>query len=1014
MGTKTELEDRLFPAILDDDSLFPLSRKVQAAISRSPQRRKRHRDRPDVLPADPLLGSLNLTPEGTSGEQFQSEISASVKVSGKLFLLSSGGGNTLQVVDATNPANAILKARVSLEGYTSQSVAAFDHWVAVALSPEDYRDSPAKGRVRFYRLSKNGTLKLIQEVEVGYLPDGIAFNEKGTQLVVANEGEPNRDYSLDPIGSIGIIDIKGRTGRERFSYTELSFEGVTLPEGLRISGPAGTSPAEDIEPEYVSIRGQYAYVTLQENNGVAKVNLATKRIQQVFALGSVDFSQQLLDLTDRDNGIKPKLGQPYAGLRMPDGIAAYRVKGKEYFITANEGDGREYGDYTDEERRDRLKTLAEDSTPPYTAFGSRSITIFDAQSGSPLWDSGNTLQTLAIAAGVYDDGRSDDKGVEPEGVVVAQVGRRSYAIVGMERTTRSMLAVFDVTDPAATHLVTSTILDGSLSPEGLLVIDAKESSTGRSTLVVSNEVSNTLNFIDLEALIASDPVAGAGTFSQTMLKDVEGGSSLTLSSLLTTGEFTNGLTPGSSVYTAPGILDGMGAFRNEEGTYTLLVNSELRAALGYEYSVEGFDGPVTGARISKFIVDIDEDDNAANGYQSRILRGGLAYDKVISRDTNGFDRFCSAVLVEAHSFGSGRGFADRIYLTGEETDQGPGGAVYALDVATDDLYEVAGFGRAGFENITLIDTGNVNTVAALLLDDSTAPLYLWVGEKTAGGFLERNGLAADQGTLYAWKPPETLDLSYGEPKPDTADLNALDLSTPIAGSWVALGSGTEVAALSAVDLRQRAFDHGALELIRLEDGAINPLNGQQVVFNTTGGSGDDLYGGVYTLDFSSAFAANGKLATTGATTLKVIYDGDRLGDPTDGIRSPDNLAWSADGLIYIQEDRSAPFGTQEASIWKLDPNHFEPLTGQAVTERWAQIDRSAVPIDYGQTDPVPLDIGNWESSGIIDVSSLYGTVAGSYFLADVQAHSLKDGNLNGSSYLVEGGQINLIHQNTGI
>ena len=94
------------------------------------------------------------------------------------------------------------------------------------------------------------------------------------------------------------------------------------------------------------------------------------------------------------------------------------------------------------------------------------------------------------------------------------------------------------------------------------------------------------------------------------------------------------------------------------------------------------------------------------------------------------------------------------------------------------------------------------------------------------------------------------------------------------------------------------------------------------------------------------------------------------------------------------------------------------MTGASIGDplRWAQIDRSAVPTVYGQSDANPVtsptdpDIGNWESSGIIDVSALYGADPGSFFLANVQAHSLRNGNLVGSGYLVEGGQIDLIQQ----
>jgi hypothetical protein len=1017
--------------------------------------------RPAPAPVNPLLGSLDLsiTPTTPPTEQLQSEISTTVTMGGQVFVVSSGGGDTLQVSNSTDPANLTLEERVQFTGYKSQSVASYGNLLAVALSPSDYATNGGRGVVRFYRVGTDGTLAFLEDVQVGYLPDSIAFNDQGTKLVIANEGEPINGYATDPAkdpaGSIGIIDIQGLLN-PRFSTTDLRFDNILLPAGIRLSGPsvpAGRTPSQatDIEPEYVSILGNYAYVTLQENNGVAKVNLATNTIEKVFGLGTVDFKNQLVDLTDRDNTsgpntsfFKPLLGQSYEGLRMADGIAAYSVQGKDFFVTANEGDGRDgapWSPYSDEVRgsgnANRVKRLADDdkvgSPDRITTFGSRSITVFDADSGDVLWDSGNTLQSVAFAAGVYDDARSDDKGVEPEGIVVAQLNGRSYAIVSLERTTSSMLAVFDVTDPTAGKFVTSAVIPGSVSPEGLHIVDANQSPSGRPQLVVSNEVSNTLNVFDLEALIAAPPVAGAGTFQSTMLKDAAGGPALKISSLITNGEFSNGLNPGDSVYAPTGIFDGMGAYDNGNGTYTLLVNSELGSTAGYGYLVNGV--ALTGARVSKFIVDKDADDNASNGYQSSIVSGGIAYSAIYDAngalvsnssqvEGGGFGRFCSSTYIGANSFGGGRGFADGIYLTGEEN--GNVGRFWALDTATGGFWSLPGLGRAGWENATLIDTGSPNTVGVLLMDDNNAPIYLWVGEKSSApgaNFLERNGLAASQGSLYTWAPSGgsigtgegTLDV------PDSADLNKLALGTAAAGSWQRLGSGTEVAALSGAQLKDLAFSKGALQLIRLEDVHVNPANGQQAVFATTGGSGADLFGNLITLDFAGAFDGTGRISAGNTTALKVIYDADRLAVPASGIRSPDNLTWSKDGFIYVQEDRSVaasnfdPTTFGEASIWKLSSTATDSVTGQAVSERWAQIDRTAVPAVYGQTDPNPADYGNWESSGIIDVSDFYGAASGSFFLADVQAHNLRNGNigtdaLTSNNYLVEGGQINLIQQ----
>ena len=208
------------------------------------------------------------------------------------------------------------------------------------------------------------------------------------------------------------------------------------------------------------------------------------------------------------------------------------------------------------------------------------------------------------------------------------------------------------------------------------------------------------------------------------------------------------------------------------------------------------------------------------------------------------------------------------------------------------------------------------------------------------------------------------------------------------------------------------------------------------MFATTGNSafgGADTFGNLITLDLSDAFNRRGLISSSNGTDLTVIYDGDRqiaawdaaFGITKNGvidaneqaafgatiIRNPDGLTWSEDGFIYVQEDRSVAagyFAQQEASVWKVDASATDSVTGQALSERWLQIDRTAVPTPYGQTDPRTTDYGNWESSGIIDVSAIYGEAAGSMFLADVQAHSLTNGNIGGNGYLVQGGQLNLI------
>ncbi len=457
--------------------------------------------------------------------------------------------------------------------------------------------------------------------------------------------------------------------------------------------------------------------------------------------------------------------------------------------------------------------------------------------------------------------------------------------------------------------------------------------------------------------------------------------------------------PGSngSDYTPPGILDGLGAFELDSNTVRVIANHELTSGAGYSYQLAN-GATLTGARLSYF--DIDKSTR-------RVVGSGLAYDTVVNAagnlvdstnadqlgDGGGISRLCSAQFVAAGT----HNFEDNIYFAGEEDSDangGSGGLEYALDVENGTLYALPAMGRAAWENVTALTTGNADTVALLIGDDrGGAPLYLYVGNKgldatgaAADDFLSRNGLA--NGTVYAWKA-------------DNGDTNPSQFKgtgESRTGTWVPVTALTSIAEQEANALAQ-----GAFEFSRPEDLATDPSNPTRAVLASTGRSslfdGADSWGTTYLIDVD--FDAAG--APT-AGTMTIAYDGDDAGNgqfagPDFGLRSPDNLEWAADGYIYLQEDRSfGEFGDtsgEEASIWRLDPEDGK-LT------RVAQMDRSAVPT--GQEDIDPDDLGDWESSGIIDVSALFDARPGAMFLFDVQAHSLRGGAVD-SEDLVQGGQL---------
>lgn len=491
-------------------------------------------------------------------------------------------------------------------------------------------------------------------------------------------------------------------------------------------------------------------------------------------------------------------------------------------------------------------------------------------------------------------------------------------------------------------------------------------------------------------------------------------------------------------YTPVGVLDGLAAWDVGGGIVRVLANHELAFNAGMPYHLAGVTPDLTGARVSFFDIDADT---------RTVVAAGLAYDTVYDRlgnvvtspgqineraigtpgqTTGGFDRFCSS-----HGYSAGQyGLVDDIYFTSEESSTGfgsaHGGSFWALDVANGDIYALPDFGRGSWENVTALDTGERRHVAFILGDDSSlvgAPLYLYVGEKKRGGtFLERNGLTGGQ--LYAWAPD---DSSKKTPQDFTGTGSSLrGRFVKIAARDVAMAGQVGYDAQGYLDdktLQNSAYAAGAFQFSRPEDVATNPDDGTEVVLASTGNGGvfpADNWGDVYVIDLKLSGRSPFRRQTIPAK-VTIAYDGDEPGKQDQGIRSPDNLDWAEDGLIYIQEDRAtvptslfAPVGAPEASIWSLDPKSGE-------IEQVAETDRTAV-YPVGATDSSPLDRGNWESSGVLDVTELFEDSLrhdqtsrsqdgdGTVLLVDVQAHSIRDGAIGGSTALVEGGQLLLLWQ----
>lgn len=265
------------------------------------------------------------------------------------------------IISATNLASAItLSLNENTPGdANSIAIDANNQLLAVAMAATNVGEA---GQIAFYNIGGD-TPVFIKNVTVGALPDMVTFSHDGAKVVVANEGEPNGDYSIDPEGTISIIDINNGTIADTAmsinfqaynnKQAELEAQGLVFanPTGRTINGNLiNTTVAMDLEPEYVSISkdNKYAYVSIQENNALAIINLEDNSLE-LKGLGFKDWSNLQFDASDKDGGVNFKSYPGLYGMYQPDTIASFSWKGANFIVSANEGDAREYFfDTTDE------------------------------------------------------------------------------------------------------------------------------------------------------------------------------------------------------------------------------------------------------------------------------------------------------------------------------------------------------------------------------------------------------------------------------------------------------------------------------------------------------------------------------------------------------------------------------------------------------------------------------------------------------------------------------------------
>ncbi|MEL6301340.1 MAG: choice-of-anchor I family protein [Pseudomonadota bacterium] len=490
-----------------------------------------------------------------------SEIVAYEPTTNQLFQVNANTG-VVDVIDISAPSAPVLAGSIDvaaaitantafttvLGAVNSVAVSGGNVYAAIAADAVDER-----GFVAAFQASD---LSFLGAQEVGVLPDSVAASPDGNFLVVANEGEPSDDYTVDPEGSISVINIAPFSPAvviPELTFTDFNVGGTRAAEldpAVRIFGP-GATVAQDLEPEFVAFApdSSLAFVSMQENNALAVVDLAGPTIASILPLGTKDHSiiGNELDASDRDGGINIR-NWPIKGYYMPDTIATYSFQGQTLIVTANEGDTRDYDGFSEEERMGDLTldatafpdaaTLQADENlgrlltttangdtdgdgdvDELFSIGARSFTIWDT-SGTVLYDSGNDFERITAQRLPNNfnadndeneaDTRSDAKGPEPEALAIGEIGGATFAFIGLERVSGVM--VYNISNPQSPRFIEYTIdrdfgedpslgdndgdgvdesnpAAGDIGPESIVFIPAADSPNGNDLIAIGNEVS---------------------------------------------------------------------------------------------------------------------------------------------------------------------------------------------------------------------------------------------------------------------------------------------------------------------------------------------------------------------------------------------------------------------------------------------------------------------------------------------------------------------------------------------
>ncbi|AZB28312.1 choice-of-anchor I family protein [Chryseobacterium balustinum] len=463
----------------------------------------------------------------------------------KLFTISSLT-DVFDIINFSNPLAPSVINTVNMAPYGGiTSIAVKNGLVAVA-SPNG-TNAQQNGSVVFFDINGN----FMKQVTVGVLPDMITFTPDGTKVMTANEGEPNDAYTVDPEGSISIIDISGGINNlTQSNVTTLGFTGYNSQEAAFISSggrkvKSTSTLAQDLEPEYIAISpdSQKAWVSCQENNGIIEVNLSNNTLGNIWGLGKKDMSLPGNGFDASDNNGEILIANwPVKAYYNPDAMASFKVGNTNYLVTANEGDEKDLGGFSERTTvgangytldstifpnasvlkashnlgRFRVtnvngNTDGDADFEEIHALGARSFSIFNADTKQIVYDSGDQFERYIAAnhplifnADNEANGaktRSRAKGPEPEGVTLGTIGTKTFAFITLERTGGVM--VYNVTDPNNVtfvdykHSRSTSAFGGDNGPEGITYIPPANMNNGKGYVVVANEISGTLSMYEV-------------------------------------------------------------------------------------------------------------------------------------------------------------------------------------------------------------------------------------------------------------------------------------------------------------------------------------------------------------------------------------------------------------------------------------------------------------------------------------------------------------------------------------